>query len=84
MTICTYEKRPVRIQAVQWNGENVKELMDFLNWRNASHDDQSGFVIHTLEGNMQATVGDYIIKGLSGEYYPCKEDIFLASYIKVQ
>jgi len=75
-----YRKKPVVIEAVQWNGENVSEVLDFMNWRNASHDERAGLVIHTLEGNHQATPGDFIIKGVKGEFYPCKPDIFAATY----
>ena len=39
-----------------------------------------GLFIKTLEGNMLASVGDYVIKGVSGEFYPCKPDIFAATY----
>jgi hypothetical protein len=75
-----FQKKPVVIDAIQWTGENIKELMDFMNWRNASHDDRTGLVIHTLEGNHTASVGDWIIKGVKGEFYPCKPDIFDMTY----
>ena len=75
-----YRKRPVVIDAIKWDGENVKEAMDFMAWRNASHDDRNGLVIHTLEGNHNALPGDFIIKGVAGEFYPCKPDIFEATY----
>lgn len=42
-----------------------------------------GFYIPTLEGNMKANIGDYIIKGINGEFYPCKPDIFDKTYEKV-
>lgn len=75
-----YRKKPVVIDAVKWNGENVKEVMDFMNWHNASHDEHSGLVIYTLEGNHKAQPGDFIIKGVKGEFYPCKPEIFWATY----
>jgi hypothetical protein len=75
-----YRKKPVVIEAVQWNGTNVKEVFDFMKWRNASHDERQGLVIHTLEGNHDATPGDFIIKGVKGEFYPCKPDIFAMTY----
>ena len=78
-----YSKKPVVIEAVQWTGENVKEVMDFMNWRNAAHDTASGLTIHTLEGNHHASLGDWIIKGVNGEFYPCKPDIFEKTYEKV-
>ena len=40
-------------------------------------------VIHTLEGDMEASIGDYIIKGVNGEFYPCKPDIFAKTYEEV-
>lgn len=75
-----YRKKPVVIDAVKWDGKNVKEVMDFMTWRNASHDELAGLVIHTLEGNHNALPGDFIIKGVAGEFYPCKPDIFEATY----
>ena len=78
-----YSKKPVVIEAVQWTGENVKEVMDFMNWRNAAHDAASGLTIRTLEGNHHASPGDFIIKGVNGEFYPCKPDIFEKTYEKV-
>ena len=78
-----FRKKPVVIEAVQWTGENGKQVFDFLNWRNASHDERNGLRIHTLEGDMQADVGDWIIKGIHGEFYPCKPSIFAESYQEV-
>lgn len=75
-----FRKKPVVIEAVQWTGKNVKEIMDFMSWRNAAHDDRAGLTIHTLEGNHHASPGDWIIKGVKGEFYPCKPDIFAATY----
>ena len=75
-----FRKKPVIIDAVIWDGMNVKEVFDFMGWRNAEHDEQSGLVIHTLEGNHHASIGDWIIKGVKGEFYPCKPDIFAATY----
>jgi hypothetical protein len=54
--------------------------MDFMKWRNAAHDKRSGLVIHTLEGNHNASPGDFIIKGVAGEFYPCKPEIFALTY----
>lgn len=72
-----YRKKPVEVQAVQWNGENVGEVLKFC--ENARLKDDSIF-IDTLEGIMEAKTGDYIIKGVKGEFYPCKPDIFEATY----
>lgn len=75
-----FRKKPVVIEAVLWTGENVKEVLDFMKWRNASHDDFQGLKIHTLEGTHDATPGDWIIKGTRGEFYPCKPEPFADSY----
>jgi len=79
-----YIKRPVVIEALEWTGENVDEIYDFMSWRNVSHDDRYGLKIHTLEGEHHASIGDMIIKGVAGEFYPCKPDIFLLTYEKVE
>lgn len=79
-----FRKKPVEIEAVEWTGDNVKEVMDFMAWRNASHDNQTGLNIRTLEGTHHATPGDWIIKGVAGEFYPCKPDIFAMTYDPVE
>lgn len=72
-----YRKKPVEVQAVQWDGENVSEVLEFCG--NARLKDDNLF-IDTLEGTMEAKKGDYIIKGVKGEFYPCKPEIFEATY----
>lgn len=94
MTAKSYRKKPVVIQAMQWTGENLAEVLAFTgkhpSWDKhfASFDayqahvqaDRNAFKIITLEGTMEATPGDWIIKGVKGEFYPCKPDIFAATY----
>ncbi|MBL4886786.1 MAG: hypothetical protein JKY95_19955 [Planctomycetaceae bacterium] len=75
-----YRKKPVVIDAIEWTGENIKEICDFMSWKNVSHDERHGLKIHTLEGEHHALVGDMIIKGVAGEFYPCKPDIFAQTY----
>lgn len=90
-----FRKKPVVIEAVQWTGENHREMFDFLTWNQwdkqymtASGDNfyidhakvQGGLIIKTLEGEHVATIGDFIIKGVKGEFYPCKPEIFEATY----
>ena len=78
-----YTKKPVTIEAVKWNGEDISEPSV---WFSKVIDDGSARIegncvkIKTLEGEMTASPGDYIIKGIKGEIYPCKPDIFEASY----
>ncbi len=85
-----YKKKPVEIEAIQWTGENTKEIFLFglkQEFTEETIDEiklPSGeLYIMTLEGTMIASKGDYIIKGIKGEFYPCKPDIFLATYDKV-
>jgi len=78
-----YRKKPVVIQAVQWTGKNHQEIVDFTDGTNIHKPvDSRSFSIPTLEGEMLANVGDYIIKGVKGEFYPCKPDIFELTYDK--
>lgn len=83
-----YRKKPVVIEAVRWDGENLDEVMTFCNG-DASYElmsrGASELVIATLEdgeliARHVASVGDFIIKGVAGEFYPCKPDIFAATY----
>ncbi len=76
-----FKKKPVTIDAIQWNGKNTEEVLKFLDESltiNINADDD--FKINTLEGTMTASVGDFIIKGVKGEFYPCKPDIFEQTY----
>ena len=69
-----YRKKPVAIEAVQWVGNNLSDIETFIG-RNVKNKETT-IVIRTLEGDMEASIGDYIIKGVNGEFYPCKPDIF--------
>ena len=77
-----YRKKPVIIEAVQWNGKNLTEIDNFVG--GSLKIEGSSFVIHTLEGDMEASINDYIIKGVNGEFYPCKPDIFDKTYESAQ
>lgn len=82
-----YRKKPVVIEAVQWSGNNLNEILDFMKDKQPNYyedDEQKLLTIQTLEGNMIASVGDYIIKGVQGEFYPCKPDIFEQTYEVVE
>lgn len=88
-----FRKKPVVIEAVQFKGsENMPEIDAFLNAGTpAGAPAKHGFqawpervVIHTLEGIMYGNVGDWIIRGVKGEFYPCKPDIFEATYEPVE
>lgn len=75
-----YRKKPVVIEAVQWKGYPTNSMLTHLGG-SVLMDGGSGFmVIETLEGKLYATPGDWIIRGVKGEYYPCKPDIFEQTY----
>ena len=76
----TYRKKPVTVEAVQWTGENHAEMCEFIDPEVFEIIPRVGLVIHTLEGDHHASPGDYIIKGVNGEFYPCKPDIFAKTY----
>lgn len=81
-------KKPVEVSAVQWNGANVDEIKEFvgaaLELFYPTYDLNLVFpIIHTLEGDMNVSNGDYIIRGVDGEFYPCKEEIFNKTYEKM-
>lgn len=92
-----YRKKPVIIEAIQWNGNNLKEVMEFIG-SEFKYDENSNYItykflynkytkklaINTLEGTMEVAKGDYIIKGIKGEFYPCKPDIFEQTYDEVE
>ena len=78
-----YVKKPIPIEAVQWTGDNFKDLYDF-----AGNDVylQDGWIyVHTLEGDMKMVnkTGDYLIKGIRGEFYFCEKNIFEETYEEV-
>ena len=76
-----YRKKPIVIEAVEYIGQKPEEILLELGgtrglWTNA----EGNLCIKTPEGIMTANKGDYIIKGIKGELYPCKPDIFQKSY----
>ena len=74
-----YRKKPVEIEAIQWTGDNLKEILEFSDKAYIERDNYT-LKIETLEGTHIANKGDYIIKGIKGEFYPCKPDIFEMTY----
>jgi hypothetical protein len=81
-----YKKKPVIIEAIQYNGENIRDIVKFIGGGTTETEEMingrwvKSISINTLEGTMKATNGDYIIKGVKGEFYPCKPDIFSETY----
>jgi hypothetical protein len=90
-----YRKKPVVIEAVQYNNLNRKEIEKFVGkklhqeletetaYLAGKGSPKFSLIIETLEGNHKAMPNDYIIKGIKGEFYPCKPDIFEATYEKL-
>lgn len=76
-----YRKLPIVIEAIQYDGssEGAKEAFELVG-ASMTRDLTGHLYIQTLEGAMQVRVGDYIIRGVQGEFYPCKPDIFLSTY----
>lgn len=93
-----YIKKPIEIEAIQLKEDNIIEVFDFLdeaNYKETKSTEEledfnqrmlkQGYIeIETLEGIMKASFGDYIIKGVKGEFYPCKPDIFQVTYEEVR
>jgi len=82
-----YRKKPVVIEAVQLRDLEIPNLMEIQQFVGLGKDifkvEKDGLIINTLEGDMKASVGDFIIKGIQGEFYPCKPDIFEKTYEEV-
>jgi hypothetical protein len=79
-----YRKKPVVIEAIQYTGDNADEIVDFTAGdRQAQITTTKDLIIPTLEGDHRAIPSDFIIKGISGEFYPCKPDIFDKTYEEV-
>jgi hypothetical protein len=86
-----YRKKPVVIEAIRYDPpNNCAEVAAFLgvdDYVCPDYDDEGHgeevWLIETLEGTMEASPGDFIIRGVQGEFYPCKPDIFAATYEKV-
>ena len=86
--IKSYVKRPIPIESIQWNGKKFDEINAFCKDAMIAYDGE--LIIPTLEDGKfikakhVATEGDYIIKGVRGEFYFCKEDIFNETYEEVE
>lgn len=91
MAVQRYRKKPVVIEAVQYSGENWREISEFADAEVQQSPrtsilrlgSEQAIEIATLEGLMVAEPGDWIIRGIKGEFYPCRSDIFEATYERV-
>ena len=95
MAVKQYKKKPVIISAVQWTGRNFEEIKKFVGdaltctiidtaWEVGKGIPHRLLQIETLEGPHTCSPNDYIIRGIKGEFYPCKPDIFEDSYEEVE
>ena len=82
-----FVKKPVVVEAIQYNGINITEVESFVGVKLPTvllSDVDTQLIIPTLEGDMKVSKGDYIIKGIKGEFYPCKPDVFKSTYNVVE
>lgn len=95
-----FRKKPVEIEAIQLTADDasIYAILRFMGQKvrqDYTHEQErfldycdivkrEGLIIHTLEGTMRADIGDWIIKGINGEFYPCKPDIFVKTYEPVE
>lgn len=88
-----YRKKPIEIDAIQWTGTNLDEIMDFCVGKAKYEAMSSGggaIVVEALESDTNyktrhaASIGDFIIKGVQGEFYPCKPNIFKLTYEEIE
>jgi len=87
-----FRKRPVEIDAIQWTADNMEEMKKFLTGAIYWFSPEMGksldkknwtLCVITYEGTSVCSVGDWVIKGVKGEFYPCKPDIFTLTYEEV-
>lgn len=78
-----FRKKPVVITAIQWTGDNVNAIWDAFGAEciyGPTETNPDWLLIDTLEGRVRASLGDWVIRGVAGEVYPCRSDIFEATY----
>jgi hypothetical protein len=79
-----FRKKPVVIEAMLYPGlremADARPVLEWLDAHGVANRHDGGLIIETLEGDMRADPGDWIIRGVKGEFYPCKPDIFEATY----
>ena len=76
-----YVKKPIPVEAIQITRENLNAIYKFVD-NSGRIISEDKVIIHTLEGSIAAHFGDYIIKGVKSEFYPCRKDIFEETYVE--
>jgi len=81
-----YRKKPVEIEAMKFDEQTCNQVLNWITCTTDADFDENNkpiIKIQTLEGVMTVSIGDYVIKGVNGEFYPCKPDIFEKTYERV-
>lgn len=85
-----FRQKPVTIEAILFDGTNLETIRQFVGEAlitvplSLTEEEPVAAFINTLEGKMKVVPGDVIIKGVKGEFYPCKSDIFAATYERIE
>ena len=77
-----YRKKPIPVEAVQWFGDNIEEIKALDSTGENIYLENGNLRVKTLEGVLNARVGDFIVKGIEGEIYPVKKEVFKKTYIR--
>lgn len=72
--------KPIKIEAIEWSGDNLRDVAIFMEWSNAEYDDLTGLVIHTSNGPKLVDIGDMIIKNDDQGFHSCNSDLFADTY----
>lgn len=75
-----YRRLPIIVEAIEYKGENISEIIKFINGKTRVIRHSSNIFLETSRGEMEFLIGDYIIKGIEGEFYPCKSETFKKTY----
>lgn len=75
-----YRKKPIEIEAIQWTGQNLNKIVQSNFSKYGYVNNKKEIIIQTFNSNVEANINDWIIKGIKGEFYSCKPDIFEATY----
>src|SRR5690242_6544144 len=81
-----FRKRSIEVEAMQFDGTNGRQIRNWAGKESVcqSHYEPKRIIIRTLEGHLYAQIGDWVIKGIAGEIYPCKQNIFEQTYDKIE
>jgi hypothetical protein len=76
-----YRKKPVIVEAERFDGTNAPRIAEMFGWKYTGEEEPAdALIVETLNGDVTAEIGDWVIKGVVGEPYPCRNDVFEATY----